>query len=69
MPPEKQPWGRLRQKSEVFFPLADQAIVAHHVAIVPPGICPGLIQNNPSAIVISDKVRRTSTLLASPFGF
>ena len=41
MPPEKMPRGRLRQ-SEVFFPLA---IVAHHV--VPPGICPGLIQNHP----------------------
>ena len=37
----KKPRGRLRQ-SEVFFPLA---IVAHHV--VPPGICPGLIQNHP----------------------
>ena len=38
--------------SEVFFPLA---IVAYHV--VPPGICPGLIQNQPDfrsrAIVIS----------------
>ena len=41
MPPEKKPRGRLRQ-SEVFFPLA---IVAHRV--VPPGICPGLIQNHP----------------------
>ena len=58
------PTGRLRQ-SEVFFPLA---IVAHHV--VSPGICPGLIQNHPDhvfdrAIVIFDKVWRTSTMFAS----
>ena len=66
MPPEKKPRGRLRQ-SEVFFPLADHAIVAHHV--VPPGICPGLIQNHPdfrSCHRHFDKVRRTSTLFASP---
>ena len=49
---QEKPSGRLRQ-SEVFFPLA----IAHHV--VPPGICPGLIQNHPDhafdrAIVIFD---------------
>ena len=58
MPPEKKPRGRSKQ-SEVFFPLA---IVAHHV--VSPDICP--IQIFDRAIVISDKVRRTSTLFASP---
>ena len=46
--------------------------VAHHVA--PPGICPGLIQNHPDhvfdrAIVIFDKVWRTSTMFASLFWF
>ena len=41
---QEKPTGRLRQ-SEVFFPLA---IVAHHV--VPPGICPGLIQNHPDHV-------------------
>ena len=41
MPARKKSWGRLRE-SEVSFPLA---IVAHHV--VPPGICPGPIQNHP----------------------
>ena len=38
MPPKKAK-VRLTQ-SEVFFPPADHAIVAHHV--VPTGICPGL---------------------------
>ena len=65
---QEKPSGRLRQ-SEVFFPLA---IVAHHV--VPPGVCPGLIQNHPDhvfdrAFVIFDKVWRTSTMLVSPFWF
>ena len=65
---QEKPTGRLRQ-SEVFFPLA---IVAHHV--VPPGICPGLIQNHPDrvfyrAIVIFDKLGRTSTSFAPPFWF
>ena len=60
---QEKPTGRLRQ-SEVFFPLA---IVAHHV--VPPGVCPGLIQNHPDhvfdrAIVIFDKVWRTSTRIS-----
>ena len=52
---QEKPTVSLRQ-SEVFFPLA---IVAHHV--VPPGICPGLIQNHPGhvfdrAIVIFDSM-------------
>ena len=63
---QEKPTGRLRQ-SEVFFPLA---ILAHYV--VPPGICPGLIQNHPDhvfncVIVIFDKVWRTSTMFASLF--
>ena len=58
-----------KEKSEVFFPLV---IVAHHV--VPPDICPVLIQSHPDhvfdrAIVIFDKVWRTSTMFASLFGF
>ena len=65
---QEKPTGGLRQ-SEVFFPLA---VVAHHA--VSPGICPDLIQNRPDhvfdrAIVIFDKVWRTSTMFASPFWF
>ena len=65
----KKPRGTLRQ-SEVFFPLADHAIVAHHV--VPPGICPGLIQNHPAIVSSSFPIKcggRRSTLFASPFWF
>ena len=73
MPPEKQPWGRLRQKSEVFFPLADHAIVAHHVVPLSHQAfvlaLSRVIQIFDSAIVTSDKVWRTSTLFASPFWF
>ena len=43
MPP-KEARVRFRQ-SEVLVPLADHAIVAHHV--VPPGVSPGIIQNRP----------------------
>ena len=66
---QEKPTGRLRQ-SEVSFPLA---IVAHHV--VPPGICPGLIQNHPDHACFRSchrhfpKVWRTSTMFASPFWF
>ena len=66
---QEKPTGRLRQ-SEVSFPLA---IVAHHV--VPPGICPGLIQNHPDHACFRSchrhfrKVWRTSAMFASPFWF
>ena len=66
---QKKHTGRLSQ-SEVFFPLA---IVAHRV--VPPGICPTTeVFVHPDhvfyrAIVIFDKVGRTSTSFAAPFWF
>ena len=62
---QEKPIGRLRQ-SEVFFPLA---IVAHHV--VPPGICPGLVQMMlsivPSSFTIKDAGRQQ--YLRRLFGF
>ena len=69
MSPEKRPRGRLRQ-SEVFFPLADRAIVAHHVVL--PGlfvlVLSRIIQILDRAIVIFDEVLTMSTF-ASPFWF
>ena len=68
MSPEKRPRGRLRQ-SEVFFPLADRAIVAHHVVL--PGlfvlVLSRIIQIFDRAIVISDKVWKTLTIVRVAF--
>ena len=61
------------RQSEVFFPLADHAIVAHHVVPLSHQAfvlaLSRVIQIFDSAIVTPDKVWRTSTLFASPFSF
>ena len=61
------------RQSEVFFPLADHAIVAHHVVPLSHQVfvlaLSRIIQIFDSAIVTSDKVWRTSTLFASPLWF
>ena len=71
MPPKRKARGGVRQ-SEVFFPLADLAVVVHHA--VPPGICSNRSYPKPSRSSMSSIVssslpptvdRRISTLFAS----